>query len=407
LAVTFVMLSLFARLSRIEWSDRRGGVQYWFVVLTAAIFTFQPQYLFGVLAADSVVAVLIVYWVALALGFSRSGDRRTTFGLLVVSAVLATAVKISAAPLLVLTMALGWSHRKEGVTGAAGVWAIAAVLLSVWMLHGVLLSGCAVYPLRATCFSGLPWAVLPQQVDDINIYMRAWARHPEEPDFARVLQDWSWLPQWFSKARKNRSMEFLLAGVLLGALATASAGAEIWARPRDDLALIATGLAASLGFWFLSAPAVRFGAGFILAAALFGLSLAGAAWLHRPRFYSCAPLVLIFLMMLSALCGLGRLRVEGFFNANPGAAVYQFRTTQRVRLWVPRAGDQCWAHELPCTPYVNSAALARVRWPGACRASRNANDPHLEPPPGWMPLSGADGELSGRVAYQRHPSIHD
>src|SRR5690242_19104672 len=74
LAVTFVMLSLWARLRQIDPSDRRSGVQFWFLTLVMLIFVLRPDWLtlFSVLRADSVAVVLIAYWVALALGFSQS-----------------------------------------------------------------------------------------------------------------------------------------------------------------------------------------------------------------------------------------------------------------------------------------------------------------------------------------------
>jgi hypothetical protein len=381
LAVTFVMLSLWARLRRIDLSDPRGSVQYWFVALVVSIFVLRPSWLalFGVLRADSVAAVLIAYWVALALGFSQSDDRHTIFALLVISAVLAATIKISVAPLLILTIALGWVHRKEEVVRAARVCALSAAVLAVWMLRGVLLSGCAIYPMRQTCFSGLPWAVSLQQVDYETMFTRSYGRGA--PDDASVLRDWSWLPQWFGEVRHNELMELLLVGFVLGAAAVAFTGVKVQMRSRDDRALIAAGLAACLGFWFWSAPNVRFGMGFILAAALFGLSLAGAAWLHHPRFYSYTPQVLILLMALLGLRGLMLpRRVENFIPAIPEATVYQVRTPQSTRLWVPRNGDQCWAHELPCTPYVYSAVLARVHWPAPWPYRY---DPQLEPPQGW------------------------
>jgi hypothetical protein len=381
LAVTFVMLSLWARLRRIDLSDRRGGVQYWFVALVVSIFVLRPGWLalFSVLRADSVATVLIAYWVALALGFSQSDDRHSIFALLVISAVLAATIKVSAAPLLILTIALGWVHRKEEVVRAARVWVLSAAVLAVWMLHGVLLSGCAIYPMRQTCFSGLPWAVSMQQVDYENMFIRSYGRGT--PGDARVLQDWSWLPQWFGEVRHDALIELLLVGFVFGAAAVAFTGGKVQAKSRSDLALIAAGLAACLGFWFWSAPNVRFGMGFILSAALFGLSLAGAAWLHHPRFYSYTPQVLILLMALLGLRGLVlNLRVENFIPAIPEATVYQVRTPQATRLWVPRTGDKCWAHELPCTPYVYSAVLARVRWPAFWPYRY---EPQLEPPQGW------------------------
>jgi hypothetical protein len=388
LTVTFVLLSLWARLGEIDLTERSRRMQHWFVALVVAIFVLKPGWLnwFGILTGDSIAAVLVAYWVALALEFSRSEDRGSIFALLMFSAALAAMIKISAAPLVVLTMALGWFNRKEGDVGATRICVLAAAALAVWMLHGALLSGCAVYPVRQTCFSGLPWAVSLQQADDEMMAIKSWARQPRELDFDKVLQDWSWLPQWFDLARHNRLLQLLPASLVIGATAVAFPGAKGQRQPRDDLGLIWIGLAACVGFWFWSAPDPRFGGGFILATGLFGLSLAGATWLHQPGFYYYTPHVLILLMALSGLRNLVHLGGENFFYAiTPEAPVYQLQTNKGTRLWVPRNRDQCWAHELPCTPYVDFAALGRVRWPETWPYH---HDPLLEPPQGWRPVSG-------------------
>jgi hypothetical protein len=181
------------------------------------------------------------------------------------------------------------------------------------------------------------------------------------------------------------------------------AGKQIRRQPRDDLGLIASGLLASLGFWFLSAPDPRFGTGFILATAAFGLSLAAAAWLYHPRLLSCAPYALLCLVAVSGARTLLRFRVEAFSYSPPQAAVFPLRTaqeTQGIRLWVTKwkLGDassiaidaqdrephsnQCWAQQLPCTPYVNPAALAHIHWPATWF---DPSGPALEPPRDYLP----------------------
>ena len=83
------------------------------------------------------------------------------------------------------------------------------------------------------------------------------------------MRDWSWFPPWASMAVRSWLILLLLGGCLVGSLAFAFAGKRIQ-RARDDLPLIAVGLAFSLAYWFWSAPDVRFGRGFIFAAAIFG-----------------------------------------------------------------------------------------------------------------------------------------
>lgn len=387
LAVTFVWLSLWPRLRPTDVRDRRSAIQFWFIVIVLVIFVFAPQFLnwLGIFVGDSIIAVLTVYWTAHALGLSDSADRRTVLALLVASASLATLVKISAAPLLIPTLALVWVHRKEAGNRPALILAVPAAVLGVWMLRGFLLSGCAIYPVPQTCLPELPWAVATQQVEDEKLAIRSWARHPGEQDFALVMRDSSWIPLWLAAARAEWLIRLLLLGCALGAAAVFTSGTKLRRQPRDDLGVIAIGFAACLSFWFWAAPNLRFATGFVLAAAVFGLSLACAAWLHQPWLYRNIPRALALLLVLSGLLGGLRLRRKDFSDTTPVAAVYQVPTPQGRGLWVPSPTDQCWAHDLPCTPYVNPTALTRIRWPSPWPYRY---DPRTAPPDSWNPPAG-------------------
>jgi hypothetical protein len=386
LAVTFVLLSLWARIRRLDLTDRRASIQYWFVSMIILLFAVLPSFPWlGILASDFLAAVLILYWVALALGFARSDDRRTVFALMVMAAMLAATAKMSAAPLVALTMAFGWTHRKDVVDGVGRLSAVSASFLGVWLLRGVLMSGCAVYPVPQTCAVQLPWAVSLQQVQDEKLSIQAWAREPLNKDFAGVMRDPHWFRKWFAWAHKHPLLQFLAIGCVIGALAVTLTRARFRKQNREDLVFIAAGLAFCLGFWFLSAPDPRFASGFIIAAAVFGFSLAGAAWLHDPEFYIYSHRLVIVMVTLWGLLLSTHLRVESFYEPVTEAPVYQLRIAQGTRLWVPQTGDQCWAHDLPCTPYVNPAALARVRWSADWTYHF---DPNFEPPPNWVPYSG-------------------
>ena len=159
-------------------------------------------------------------------------------------------------------------------------------------------------------------------------------------------------------------------------------------RPPGELSWLAAGLAGCLLLWFLSAPDVRFGSGFIVAAALLGLSVAAARLPQAPWMRAA----LIVVMALSSVQQVGRVRVrrDYFFYKIPRAEVYQL-AINGSRVWVPRYRDQCWLQDLPCTPYVDPAALARIRWR---RQWPYRYDPAFAPPSGWVPMRGVN--LYGR-----------
>jgi hypothetical protein len=271
------------------------------------------------------------------------------------------------------TVALAWIHRKR--LPAPSTWRVAlaaSLVLSLWMLRGITLSGCAIYPVSQTCISALPWAESEQQVSSESLWIRSWARQPHEAP-AQVLKDRAWLPRWFSGAQHDHSIRLLVIFAPLGLIA-ALLRRNFHGKPARSLLVVTSGLIGCLIFWFVTAPDPRFGEGFMLAAALLGGSIAFAACFDQPRFAVYLPALVVASMALVSIRGFWRVKSD-YFYAVSEAPTYQLKGPTGIRIFVPKATDQCWDHQLPCTPYFDSAALARIGWP--------ANWP--VPPPGWSP----------------------
>ncbi len=364
LVILFVLLSLAIRLRNVISEGRGRGIEFWAIVLSILFLLSENHYIsgwYGVLNADSFAAVLLIYWTCLALGLSGAQHVLTDLALLLLSAVLAVAIKVSSAPLLLPTFALVWIHRKG--LAAPIAWRTAAAgssVLALWMVRGVVLSGCAIYPASQTCISALPWAEPEYLVKAESLSIRAWARQAGEYDFAKVVKDRAWVAGWLNAARQDHSLRLLLVFAPLGLIAAILRRKGLGAH-APDLLSVAIGLIAGLIFWFLSAPDPRFGQGFILAAALLGGSVALAACFGQPRSAKPLPSLLLAFMVLVSVRGLWRGKSD-FVYENSDVLTYQFSANGN-RVFVPKTGDQCWDHSLPCTPYLDVNALRKVRWP--------------------------------------------
>ena len=338
LVVLFVLISLFIRLRNITTEGRGSGIEFWVIVLSILILSSENHYIagwYGVLTADTFTAILIIYWtcVALRLSVSPHRDLKTDLTMLVLSAVLAVAVKVSAAPLLLPTVALAWIHRKR--LPAASTWRVAlaaSLVLGLWMLRSITLSGCAIYPVSQTCISALPWAESQQQVNSESLWIRSWARQKHELP-AQVLKDRAWLPQWFSGAKHDHSIRLLVIFAPLGLLA-ALLRRNFHGKPAHCLLVVTSGLIGCLIFWFVTAPDPRFGEGFILAAALLGGSIAFAACFDQPRFAVYVPALVIASMAVVSIRGLWRVKSD-YFYAVSEAPTYQLRGPNGTRICVP------------------------------------------------------------------------
>jgi hypothetical protein len=359
LVILFVLVSLYIRLRSIAGSQRPARLAFWFAVLASLILLDSSWY--GVLTADTFTAVLVIYWTCVALGLSASTSLPADIAMLVLTVTLAFVVKISSAPLIAPTVALVWIYRKQLPVSMLRVASTGALVVLVWMTRGFMLSGCAIYPVSQTCAFGLPWTASKSQLTAESLAIRSWARQPGQADFAKVLKDWAWLPHWFVGALHIRSIQILMAGVLLGLLALL-VERRARRRPGPAVVLVATGLAACLVFWFIAAPDIRFGQGFLLSAGMLGASAILAACFGMPRFAAHVPALLVALMLLLGIRALKRERRDYIYSLSE-PATYQVADANGHRIFVPKVADLCWNHELPCTPYLEPVNWIKVRWP--------------------------------------------
>jgi len=352
LLLMFVLMSCGARTSQV----RRNRAEFWFLCLTVATLAILPQTfrLLGVLNADAFSAVLIVYWFAAAL--SASADAQSNASLLVLTAAFACTVKISAAPLLLFAAAAAWIWRKTPEVRLGRAVAVGVLFLAMWGARGVALSGCAVYPAAPTCVFSLPWAVSSQQVASEALSTRAWGRNPGRFDYQVVMAGWAWLPSWIARSLASPAVRFFLAG-LAGGILAAMGGARFGRLWKG----VAGALAVGVLYWFVTVPDPRFGAGFLVAVGIAGVSAVCAAWLPEPVFLRRLTTEVAVAAILIGLPGFFEDGTTWSATENP---IYDLKSAPGEKpIWVPRAPYlTCWDHAVPCSPYFRPSDLQRVRW---------------------------------------------
>ncbi len=76
-------------------------------------------------------------------------------------------------------------------------------LLYLWLIKNIIVSGCAVFPIKITCIQSLAWTNL-QQITDVTIESNAWAKGwPDRLDSNISMEEFSknfnWLKSWNNK----------------------------------------------------------------------------------------------------------------------------------------------------------------------------------------------------------------
>jgi hypothetical protein len=290
------------------------------------------------------------------------------FALVVTFKITALALALLGWSLAVLHVALLNISRERRRTLILASIGLSCALAIPWLLRGVVLSGYPFYPSSAFAFS-VDWRVPREIADSMAHFNRSWARLPHA-SFGET-DGVHWMLPWFGTAIKNRvdfqiPLLFSLTGLVLAlSHGTFKNLSRFWL------------LLPSLGgvvFWFLLAPAFRFGEAAIWAtAACLGsvtLQLLLPAMSQIQRW--------IFLLGIAAIgiwCSYPRtlyrvyfrplLEVHGFSHI-PEVRTVPYHLPSGLTVNIPITTNQCWNTDLLCSPYfLDELQLRRypsLRW---------------------------------------------
>jgi hypothetical protein len=220
--------------------------------------------------------------------------------LIVLMAVFALTVKLSAVPVLLLALlVLGETilHGQKRLF-AGGMAACAALILLPFLARNIILSGYLLYPFSSLDLFSFDWKVPLERVASEQLSIRAWALFPRM-DAARALaMPFSEsFPKWLADQTINRRL-ILFAALLSLPVAVAA----LWAKACTRRYWFGW-WAFYLGtlFWLFNAPDFRFGYGFLIPAIL----LAFVPWLtlvlNRTTFSTTRVSTLVALLVIAYL----------------------------------------------------------------------------------------------------------
>ncbi len=236
---------------------------------------------------------------------------------------------------------------------------VMGIILLPWLIRNVYLSGYVVYPFAALDILKVAWKMPYESVQAEADWVAAFAKAiPVEAANHTPLS--GWIGPWWESLVTSEKMIVLVSGTgLLVLIVLAAFGQKL---PRRSLPLLWI-LAAGLLFWFVKAPALRFGYGFIFFT--FGTVIAFLIVCLQPRF-RYATLVFLIIICLPAqwpaFKGFGAIKGQVFtFRPYPDVAVQSTRSTcSGLELFYPASGNQCFGAPLPCTPYYRTNLKLRT-----------------------------------------------
>lgn len=284
-----------------------------------------------------------------------------------------TAIAFSSAAVAVLLVVTARAQGRDFgfLARSARQLTLPAVIIGIWMLRGIILSGCPLYPATIGCLP-VDWAVPVEKVTETANWVYSWARAPGA-DWHGVLGNWRWLSPWAARVVRDLiGFVFPLAAFLL--MTTAILFRQISRREhREEVSYVASVLVipvtTAITFWFLTAPDLRFGrtlfwilsisSALTLAASVRGTVRPASRRALATLLFTTLNAPFFAYFVIKGGFRLGQISTSGW-QAVPSPAVLARTTSSGLTVYVPATGEQCWESSLPCTPYFNPNLELRV-----------------------------------------------
>ncbi len=301
----------------------------------------------------------------------------------------AVTIKLSGA-VLAATGALlaSWTLRERASQPRIAVWRLAlgispaVVLIALWLVRGVVLTGYPLYPADLLPFP-VDWRVSAEQLAAEAAWIEMSARNLNSNV---ILPGLSWIGPW---ARGVVIRGDLFAQLTVPVLLCVIVAGVAWVR-RDRLTRlpwspgwqrVAIPLGLSLAFWLITAPHSRMAQGMLWSAAAIVLAwwscaaASGYAGLPRARLGAVVGGIILFLVlkqvagaaaraetraMVAALAALVTLPDDGRWMAPvPAPQLVPDTIGGALVVHVPSENNACWNTSLLCTPHPSSTLRLR------------------------------------------------
>ncbi len=263
------------------------------------------------------------------------------------------------------------------------------VLIVVWIIRGIVLSGYPAYPSTIVDLS-VPWRVDPKTAAEQRRAIIRTARSPAVPG-SQTEEVEGWIGRWLVHVVLLRAPILLLLPmitivVIVPMLLVARRARDALSGPLGTLAIP---VAAAIAAWFCTAPSARFGSHIWWIAAGLALSVAADIVLDERRelqsivVAGCVVLTLLPIFHQMALIQLRHRNLPGsrFAGRNawqelplltmnaypiplPDVTLRRRTTASGLEVLLPEKGLLCWDAPLLCTTPPSWNPRLRLRHPG-------------------------------------------
>jgi hypothetical protein len=342
-------------------------------------FCFDPNLMLifiPTLSPDLVVVVLILYVLILVVQYiehneisdnSHLGSQHETFILIFSVSFFLPSIKLSSLPVFLFPLFIFAKSKAKTSKMILFSYLTGAIILLPFLTNNIILSGYLLFPFPQLDLFAFDWKISYDTADAVRRQIKYWAIHPT-PGWTDMsigaLTTLAWMRYWYARQGHNP--------LLIRMIRSAGAAVVFFIicfikKCRIGFSMLAVQSILILAnvYWFFSAPAYRFGRGWIWAFILF--SCGGLAYLIlksvRVQFVSSLARVMLVLFCISFI-NLMLLRWDTLevilgkhsqslvqVSPLPKAQIRAVRIEQGLVVNVP-AKELAWNADLPSSPYI-------------------------------------------------------
>ncbi|AHM62997.1 hypothetical protein D770_23760 [Flammeovirgaceae bacterium 311] len=332
-----------------------------------------------------------ITWVVFILFLQKiEQDRLQVFDvkymLILIFSVFAVIIKLSAAPIALLSFYLLYLQLKQHHYKALlPIVGFVLLLVIPWMSRSAVLSGYLIYPFCELDVLSVDWKI-PEQLVKVEL--------TETRSFAKIrrmlftdvdrLSIAEWLPYWFWELNTSERiivmLIILLTAVIPVALVIRLRKERITLQTTGVLVLLLT-IYAGIFFWFFTAPHFRYGMGFTVGLYLLCIGYLLYRLMKRFPAYTM-PMLAVFLLLFFSKpfynVAWWYKNYPGNYLLYPATVTHQGFTEvdhKGIKIWVPNSSAQCWDAPLPCAPFIVEGLELRT---GELRGGFRINNPNAD-----------------------------
>ncbi len=265
------------------------------------------------------------------------------------------------------------------------------LIISIYFIKNIMISGCVLYPIKISCFKNLPWYSTNIEYhgnsERVHDQGQAWTKgYPDHPKPQKSFKDYNKGFYWISIWYNNHGIVILKKFTPVFLFLTIIISLNIFSYHRNpkeksyinnikekDIFYLLGITGISTAYWFFNFPVLRYGLGYVggFAIILFSIFLKNKIYIHLKTLKN----LLLTLCFIVVFKNFNRI-IENYnleYNQYPWAKIYGFSDSENIRddlikiskdgkfyFFSPKKNTLCFYNKSPCTHFNSEKILSEI-----------------------------------------------